>query len=282
MFMHLIMVLLALILSCSLRLSWPGSMGSYQQRWHSALLNFLVPPLLLIMTAVALVCMGPSGDMVEPWEGWLTCSLASGFLAMGGGWGLTLAIAGWRSVQQVKAYRLQEVSGYTSHILESPILFSAQVGFWHPALVVSQGLLDALDTSHLQAVLAHEQGHWHYRDTFWFFWLGWLRRFTRWLPNTDALWDELLLLREIRADQWAVQHVDQLVLAESLLQVVEAPLLHNEAVSAAFSCAAPASRLSERIDALLATSPPLPQPATLPWLWLMATCLPLFVIPFHY
>ena len=282
MFMHLTMILLALILSCSLRLSWPGSMGSYQQRWQSALLNFLVPPLLLVMTAVAVVWMGPAGDMVAPWEGWLTCSLASSFLAIGLVWGLKLAIAGWRSVQQVKAYRLQEVSGYTSHILESPILFSAQVGFWHPALVVSQGLLDALDTSHLQAVLAHEQGHWHYRDTFWFFWLGWLRRVTGWLPNTDALWDELLLLREIRADQWAVQHVDQLVLAESLLQVVEAPLLHNEAVSAAFSCAAPASRLSERIDALLATSPPLPQPATLPWLWLMATCLPLFVIPFHY
>jgi Zn-dependent protease with chaperone function len=48
--------------------------------------------------------------------------------------------------------------------------------------------------------LAHEQAHAHYRDTFWFFWLNVL---TSWLPHTEALWQEILFLREIRADEKA-------------------------------------------------------------------------------
>ena len=55
---------------------------------------------------------------------------------------------------------------------------------------------------------------------FGFFWWGWLRRLTEWLPHSKELWQELLLLRELRADQWAAQQVDPLVLAESLLLMV--------------------------------------------------------------
>ena len=93
-------------------------------------------------------------------------------------------------------------------------------------------MLDALDRPHLDAVLAHEQAHVYYRDTFWFFWLGWIRSFTIWLPNTEAVWQELLLLRELRADRQATEQVDFLLLAESLLIVAQNPLLASPAISA--------------------------------------------------
>ena len=149
-------------------------------------------------------------------------------------------------------------------------------------------MLDHLDSDHLAAVLAHEAGHGHYRDTFWFFWLGGLRRLTIWLPNTEALWQELLLLREIRADRWAARSVDTLVLAESLMSVITAPLMAPESVCASFSCAAPRSRLAQRIDALLEadtlTASGISMFKILPWQWaaIAFALTPLLTIPFHY
>jgi len=75
--------------------------------------------------------------------------------------------------------------------------------------------LDTLDNAHLDAVIAHEQAHFYW-DTFWFFWLGWVLHCH--CCNTESLWQELLILREVRADHWAAQQVDPLLLAESLLR----------------------------------------------------------------
>jgi hypothetical protein len=72
----------------------------------------------------------------------------------------------------------------------------------------------------------------------------------------------------MRADRWAAQQVDPLLLAESLLVVVSTLPLHSDNCCAAFSCAAPRHRLEERIDALLA--PQLSyQPSLLSWSWLL-------------
>jgi hypothetical protein len=170
--------------------------------------------------------------------------------------------------------------GKNSRVLDNPILFSALIGFWQPELLVSQGLLNTLDSAHLQAVLKHEQGHYYYRDTFWFFWLGWVRSYTAWLPNTEALWQELLLLREMRADRWAAQQVDPLLLAEALLVVVST-LRVSDNCCAAFSCAAPRSRLEERIEALLASELSYHQPSLWSWAWVLLAFLPLAAVPFH-
>ncbi|MBE9151774.1 M56 family metallopeptidase [Coleofasciculus sp. LEGE 07092] len=279
--MHLILILSALGLAWLTRINESKTMGSYQQRWQTALGKFLFPPLLLFVTALSIVCMGPQGQMVWQWEGWLSYLLASAFLGFVGVSGLKLALEGWRSLQHVRTYPQQTIQGRPCRIINTPLVFSAQVGFWQPELVVSQGLLDTLDAEHLQAVLTHEQGHSYYRDTFWFFGLGWMRGFSFWLTNTEDLWQELLLLREIRADQWAAEQVDFLLLAESLLMVVSAPLMHSESFCAAFSCAAPKNRLEERIEALLAETH-FPQPPN--WyslMWLLLSLFPLIVVPFH-
>ena len=99
------------------------------------------------------------------------------------------------------------------------------------------------------------------------------------------LWQELLLLREVRADEWAARRVDSLVLAESLMSVITAPLLNTEAICASFSCAAPRSRLAQRVDALLESTPVVNASqwfSALQWGAIALSLSPLTTIPFHH
>ncbi|NEP02817.1 MAG: M56 family metallopeptidase [Symploca sp. SIO2E9] len=250
--MHLLMIVAGLGLAYVLRSSYSQQDGNWTQRWQRSLLMFLFPPLLLMMTAVAVLCMGPQGQMVGFYSGWLTYYLVLGCLAVAIFVGIKLAIEAWQSIEQIRTYPQLEFEGSKVRLLDHSIPFSAMIGFWQPELVVSKGLLQKLQPEHLQAVLSHEQAHHHYRDTFWFFWLGWVYRCSAWLPKTASLWEELLLLREIRADGWAAQKVDSLIIAESLLIVVNQSMIVSETVCAAFSRAVPRNRLQQRIDALLA------------------------------
>jgi Zn-dependent protease with chaperone function len=170
-------------------------------------------------------------------------------------------------------------------LLDMPVLFAAQIGFWRSHLFVSQGLLDTLDAPHLEAVLLHEHAHSHYRDTFWFFWLGCLRQVMPWLPNNQALWEELLLLRELRADRWAAQHLDGLLIAESLLVMVNAMVGNNaiasETFAAAFGSKNTSDRLEERINFLLAEPEALPKFSWRSLFWIGFSLLPLAALPLH-
>lgn len=279
--MHFVMILAALASAWLLRCSWSEPTGNWTTRWQRSLLLFLLPPLLLLMTALAVLCMGPQGQMIGMHTDWFSYSLALGYVGMSVFFGVTLAVAGWQSLQRIRTYPQINLEGTPVHLVDHSVPYSAQIGFWQPALVVTEGLLESLKPQHLEAVLTHEQAHHYYRDTFWFFWLGWLRRCTAWLPNTEALWQELMVLRELRADRWAAAHVDSLLLAESLLLVASAPMLASESFCAAFSCAAPRNRLQERVDALLGepeSSTPL---SSWTWSWVLLALLPLFAVPFH-
>lgn len=280
--MHFLMLLLGLSCAWIIRAQATAPTGDLVHRWQRTLGLFLFSPLLLVMTAIAILCMGPSGRMVGHWEGWFVYEWAIGFLGIALLLGVSLAWTGHQTVQRLRQHPAIEVNGTLARLLDTPELYSAQVGFWRSQLVVSQGLLNTLDDAHLEAVLVHEQAHANYHDTFWFFWLGWLRRLTCWLPHTEKLWQELLMLRELRADRQAAQVVDPLLLAEALLLVVSAPLMQPEQpeICAAFGWVASGDRLSDRIDALLTetSSPPTPQWGTF---WLLFVLLPLVVIPFH-
>lgn len=279
--MHLVMILGVLGFAWILRCGELQPTGHWTERWQKSLFLFLFPPLLLLMTALAVICMGPQGQMAGLQAGWLGYSLALGFVGFAGASGLKLAFQGWRSLHKVRTYSFTNLDGKLARLLDTEIPFSAQVGFWQSELVVSRGLLKTLDREHLEAVLAHEQAHSYYRDTFWFFWLGWLRRIASWLPNTEALWQELLLLRELRADRWAANQVDALLLAESLLAVVSAPLMPSEDFCAAFSYSESRNRLTERIDALLAEPDSPVQSSFWAWHWVILAFLPLVSVPFH-
>ena len=311
--MHFVMIIAALGLGCWHRHTSYELPGSCPRRWQKVLVKFLAPPLLLLTTAVAVLSMGPKGEMIGLRTDWLSYCLALGFL----GWAVVLSIKlaklSWQSLQQVRSLpqiclihgqwqngqwqRVENCLGLTAtpesltsqgqlaRFLDTPIPFIAQIGFWQPELVVSQGLLETLSSEHLEAVITHEQAHHHYRDTFWFFWLGWIHRITAWLPNTESLWQELLSLREIRADHWAAKRVDALLLAESLLSMVNSPMITTENLCAPFSRPVPPNRFQQRIDALLTE----PESSTgtsswnssWNWSWLLYVLLPLLVVPFH-
>lgn len=285
--MHLSLILLAIGITCGTRLLWSMSMPSPLARsstritlWQLILLAFLFPPLLLLTTAIAVLYMGTQGQMLGLPVGWIGYSLALGFLGYAG---VSLLWAGgqaWRSLQRLSTHPQCSLNELMGRIVAHSTPFAAQVGFWRSQLLVSQGLLDTLSSDQLEAVLTHEQAHAHYRDTFWFFWWGWLRQVTRWLPQTEALWQKLLLLRELRADRWAAQRVDPLLLAEALLLVVQAPIVEAE-VCAAFGAAPLLNRLEERIEALLEDNPPLEQTPRSIWLGLLLTLAPFLTVLFH-
>lgn len=253
--MHFSLILLVFSVAWSIRVCGCSNCGTWTDRWQRSLVLFLFAPLLFVMTAIAILAMGTQGQMLGLPVGWVGYSLALGFFTVAGGMGLGLTWQGWRSLQQLQTYPLITVAHTAGRLVDVSEPIAAQVGFWQSELLVSQGLLDLLSAEQLDAVLTHEQAHYHYRDTFWFFWLGWVRSITIWLPQTASLWEELLLLRELRADRWAAQRVDPLLLAESLLLVVKSPLIGVENYCAAFSATTSIGRLEQRIEALMTLQP---------------------------
>ncbi len=278
--MHLMMILVALGVACWTRCRETAPQGSWSVRWRRSLFLFLFPPLLIFTTVIALLFMGPQGKMGGSQAGWFGYLLAFSCLAFFSILCVKLTWEGWQSVQSACNCPLVNLAGRQVRLLNTGALFAGQIGFWQPELVVSEGLLQTLSPDHLETVLAHEQGHYHYRDTFWFFWLGWLRSCTAWLPNTEALWQELLVLRELRADAHAALQVDPLLLAESLLLVVSNSPLSSEVCCAALGSPS-VDRLEQRINALLAEPEPTSEAQLQSWNYFLLAFLPLVTVIFH-
>ncbi|MGB3786439.1 MAG: M56 family metallopeptidase [Phormidesmis sp.] len=285
--MHLQMIGLSMAIAIATRILSQFLLAPAHQwssRWTRTLTAFVAPPLLLLTTAIAIIVMG--FDSTYHLDGWLSYLFSLGFVLTALILWINLsriALKMKRTVQSYPVHTIQTAEGTaTSRLIDSTTVYCASVGLWPSELILSKGLLDCLDEEHLHAVIAHEAGHAHYRDTFWFFWLGGLRRLTRWLPCTEKLWQELMLLREIRADRWAVRSVDALVLAESLLSVIQVPLTTTESICPGFSWPTPQSRLNQRVDALLAED--IKSLRILPehWLAVSLSLTPLLTIPFHH
>jgi len=278
--MHLLIIFAALIVAYSIRYQCTRNIGRWNERWHKALFFFLFPSLLIFTTTFALLFMGPQGKMgglQTGCYGYLIALIGIAFFAI---MFVKQAWQGWLSIKSVRNCPKVNVAGKKVRLLNTGALFAGQIGFFQPELVLSSGLLETLSSNHLETVLAHEQGHYYYRDTFWFFWLGWMRECTSWLPNTEALWQELLTLRELRADAHAVSYVDPLLLAESLLMVVSNSPISSEVLCAALGSPG-ANRLEERVEALL--SPPLTTQKLefASFNWLVWTFVPLVSVAFH-
>lgn len=276
--MHLLIIVTALTIACGLRYLGTIPQGSWWMRWQRSLFLFLFPPLLIFMTAISVVCMGTQGKMGGMYTGSFSYLLALIFLGCFHILGIKLAISAWKSIQSARECPQVNLAGQPARLLPTTALFAGQMGFWQPELVVSQGLLQTLSPDHLKSVLAHEQGHYQYRDTFWFFWLGWIRNCTAWLPNTEPLWQELLVLRELRADSYAASQVDPLLLAESLLLVVS-----NNPITSDVCCAAlgASDRLEQRIEALLTPSEPTLEAQLQSWHIFLLAFVPLITVLFH-
>jgi len=272
--MHSFLILLSLVGAIAMRLAYrltykavakqlspanspANAPATRSHRWPLALCLFLLPPLLILAMAIAILTMGVQGSMLGHGVGHAGHAVALAILL----WFSTVlawqSLCAVRSQSRIRRLPRTHIQGVVARRLESPLPFAARVGFWQPVLVVSQGLQTLLNKAEVAAVLCHEQAHLTYRDTFWFFWLGWLRTATAGLPGTRLLWDELLLLREMRADAWAAQSHDPLLLAESLLKMAQAAVptepgwvMFSEGQEA--DCLEQPNRLEQRIEALLA------------------------------
>jgi Zn-dependent protease with chaperone function len=281
--MHLILCCGSLVLAWGLRLiSHRCELDAWHLRWQRTMTLFLLPPLILVTTAIAVIWMGPQGAMVGVWEGWVTYFLALAGVGFALYKLLQLTGEGWHTLDRIRIYPRGDVNGYPVRLLDLPHPYSAQIGFWQPELVISQGLLTTLTPEHLAAVLAHERAHYYYRDTFCFFWWGWVRQITAWLPATEILWQELLMLREIRADRWASAQTDPLLVAEAILQVVREFPLFTDNVCAPLGQMTCTHRLTQRIEALLASPEPIERLDFWSWAWFAIALLPLCTVPFHH
>lgn len=279
--MHLLAISTVVILATIIRYQSTPSSGEWSKRWYKTLFLFCFPGLLMLTTAITVLYMGCHGEMLGVKAGSVGCFISGGLILFASACLLKLAIQGDRSIRQVGNYPLHAVGNTTARILEFELPYSAQIGFWKSELVISRGLLTTFDREHITAVIAHEQAHVEYRDTFWFFWLGWIRSFSFWLPNTELLWQELLLLRELRADRKAAESVDFLLLAESLLAVAKAPL-ESPVGCVSLNDAQIGDRLQERIDSLLNQTESVPDNRWQNWSWLCLLIMPLLTIPLHY
>ena len=279
--MHLLAVLMVLGLAWVIRSQSDLGQGTWNERWQKSLFLLVFPPLLILSTATAILYMGCHGAMLGMKAGSWGCAISASILVLALVCLVRLVHQASQSIRQLTNYQKDTIEGISANIIHTQSLYSAQVGFWQSELVISQGLLNTFDAPHLKAVLAHEQAHVYYRDTFWFFWLGWLRSCTAWLPKTQMIWRELLLLRELRADSKAAQSVDFLLLAESLLTVAKHPLQHSPIACANLNDDMVGDRLNERIDSLLEKSETVNSNSWQQWRWISLVLLPLFTIPLH-
>lgn len=284
--MHLSFLVAILLLAALWRRGWQPQQAPWQRRWREALISFCLPPLMVVSAAIAVLWMGHHGTMMGHTVGPWGCYLSRGLLLWAG---MSLLVSGGKFLGFTYALRrYPQVSlpdGTSARRLDTPLPFAAQVGLWRSSLVVSRGWL-ALPTAEQQAIWHHEQAHAHYHDPLWFLGLGILRWLSLGLPRTQALWEELLLLRELRADRWAAEYVDPLLVAEVLVKVTQQWALVPESQTsgyAAFADGQDLSRLEQRVEALLSPVPGSDSSGFLVWLgaWLLAA-LPLLAVGLHH
>jgi Zn-dependent protease with chaperone function len=288
--MHSSLLLITGVIAVVWRWRWRSSTRSWQARWQSALVAFCLPPLMVMLAAGAVLSMGHHGTMmgwsVSPVGCWVSLAVLA-WLGSVGAYTLGRAMQTALRLRQYATVVLP--SGGQARYLDIDLPMAAQVGLWQSSLLVSRGWLEQLPPAEQHAMLAHEQAHAAYHDPLCFLGLGMIRRFSGWLPSTPALWEELLLLREMRADRRAAEISDPLLLAELLVKLSRQMTLSTQGCTPdlepclGFNEAQSLSRLEQRVNALLEPNP-MAEPARLgprALILLMVAVLPLTATWLH-
>ncbi|HIK43393.1 MAG TPA: M56 family metallopeptidase [Leptolyngbyaceae cyanobacterium M65_K2018_010] len=253
--MHLSLVALMALMAVAWRWRWRPIQSTWTARWQAAWVAFCLPPLLVLAGAMAVLIMGHHGTMLGRTVSPLGCCLSLAILALAvGAASCSLVQLLWLDLKLRQYPQTTLPSGKTARLMETSVPLAAQVGLWRSALLLSRGVLDTLTPTEQQVILHHEEAHAHYRDSLWFWGLGILRRFSVWLPRTQDLWQELLLLREIRADRWAAQQAEPLLIAELLVKLSQARLSKThlpDLPGLGFNHGTSLDRLEQRVEALL-------------------------------
>lgn len=232
----LIWLVLWLVLTLILRILYPllrpalfrlhpahGSQGLLLL-WSAPLVLSLITTLLLLMPALAGLLIEPHchGDCAPHIPTTSISMLAwSGFgLAALVVVGLTghLAKGLWRGVRMRRQFDAlsSRRPGYRLLDASEPAVFT--LGWWHPRVYVSRGLLAGCSEDELAIILAHEQSHRQRRDNLRLL-LG--RIFTQVLPHAwrRTVVHDLHLLCEQSCDFAAAQRYGSLSVAQTLVQI---------------------------------------------------------------
>ena len=276
--------------------------------WQKTIVGLVLPPLLLLSSAVAILVMGHHGRMWGVPVGSWPCLAAAIVLTLALGQAIHLGLQQWKlqcwlanlptvgcsdslvAVEQKLSF-LNANAQQSIYYLDTSDLWAGQVGLGRSQIILSRGLLESLNSDQLQGVIAHEQAHYDYGDPLWFMGFSWLRQVSASLPGTEALWQDLLLLRECRADAKAASITDPLLLAETLVTVVRSGVESARSGLVydwiAFDTLSPNDRLAFRVQSLIQSEPQPTQPtefSQISWvLWTLGlSLLPLGTIVFHH
>ncbi len=278
--MHLVLLIIVLTIAYTVRLISKLTIIKQEKKWGLSLFFFAFPPLILLMTCLTITLMGYQGEM---WG--IKASKFSYYSAL---FYVIFAIIILfksflnlrKSLLLIKEYSSTNIDNQEVKILNSSFPYAAQVGFLRSQLVISEGLIQLLSKDHLNAVIAHENAHKTYKDPFFFFWLFYLKKIAFLFPNNETNWQNLLLLRELRADKKAAEKVDFLLIAESLVTVTSATVKQKQSLNLMLQCPFNDDRLEERINNLLEEN----HQFKFNWwqvVWLILIFIPYSFLPFH-
>ncbi|MGY6530836.1 MAG: M56 family metallopeptidase [Cyanobacterium sp.] len=291
--MHFLVILFAIICAYIIRYMSQISYFKKQKNWNYSLFFFIAPVLLVLMSSIAIVAMGYEGQMwgfqatiISYIGAWFCLGFAIINLVV-------YAIEIKLISQKIDKFTQEEILGQQAKILKTSFPYAGLMGFSRQKkglfplvnksyLVLSRGLINLLSQEHLEAVIAHENAHQLHNDPLIFFCLSYCKRITFWLPNNDILWQDLVLLRELRADNTASKSVDFLLLAESLLIVTQAAMKEKSPLDHDVVCPFINFRLHERIEALINDDDSLTSFRWYQLSWMLLVFIPFLVIPFHH
>lgn len=279
--MHFLIIWLTILIAFLVRLISCLPQINYQKKWGYSLFFFAFPPLIILMTSIVIISMGYHGEMWGMKPSKISYGLAWFFFIFALISLINLAIKLYQTIKNIQQYEEVNLQEKSARLIDISVPYAAQIGFWQSELVISKGLFKLLSPEHLTAVISHENAHQKHKDPFFFFWLSWLEKIAFWLPNNKFLWQNLLLMRELRADNTASQEIDFLLLAESLLIVTESLVKQNKIIDNDFVCPLINYRLQERIDALISSQDFYSKFNWYQLAWLVFVFLPWITIPYH-
>ncbi len=98
--------------------------------------------------------------------------------------------------------------------------YAACIGFWRPAIYVTQGLVANASPVALRAALAHEEAHRRRHDPLRLFLLRSLTRVLSLVPGVAAFSDHIELRAEVSADRFACNVTSRAALAQAILLTI--------------------------------------------------------------
>lgn len=196
-------------------------------------------PVALAGLAICVAMAAPGFDSLLMLDEVLALVLAVGFVlvgAIGAALGVRSGVRQWRSSRElaaivarrgrppsarVSAAARAQGLGHVTVVDDDDLAYAYTLGVRDPRVVLTTGLVGALNDPQLAAVLAHECYHVANRDPLRIMLARAIAAATPLVPATPALLDRYRVARELEADRWAIRRCGRAALAGALLATIK-------------------------------------------------------------